>query len=159
MSDTIQGLLADHPDNAPAIGAPGRDWLSYGGLRQLTEDVRAALRGAGIGATDRVAIVLPNGAEMATAFVTVAQCATTAPLNPAYREDEFAFYLEDLKARAIILEEGYDGPALEAADRFGLKVLRLKPDRPHRRGHSACRARAAMARPRRPATRAPRMSR
>ena len=128
MSDTIQGLLADHPGNAPAIGAPGRDWLSYEGLRQLTEDVRAALRGAGIGATDRVAIVLPNGAEMATAFVTVAQCATTAPLNPAYREDEFAFYLEDLKARAIILEEGYDGPALAAAERFGLQVLRLKPD-------------------------------
>lgn len=128
MSDTIQGLLADHPATAPAIGAPGRGWLNYGGLRQLTEDVRAALRDAGIGAQDRVAIVLPNGAEMASAFVTVAQCATTAPLNPAYREDEFAFYLEDLKARAIILEEGYDGPALAAAERFGLKVLRLRPD-------------------------------
>jgi acyl-CoA synthetase (AMP-forming)/AMP-acid ligase II len=44
-----------------------------------------------IGATERVAIVLPNGPEMAVAFVTVAQSATTAPLNPAYKEDEFAF--------------------------------------------------------------------
>ena len=35
---------------------------------------------------------------MAVAFVTVAQSATTAPLNHAYKEDEFAFYLEDLKA-------------------------------------------------------------
>ena len=51
-----------------------------------------------IGATERVAIVLPNVPEMAVAFVTVAQSATTAPLNHAYKEDEFAFYLEDLKA-------------------------------------------------------------
>ncbi len=33
----------------------------------------------GIDASDRVAIVLPNGPEMASAFVTVAQAATTAP--------------------------------------------------------------------------------
>ncbi|MBK1636475.1 acyl--CoA ligase [Rhodovulum adriaticum] len=128
MSDTIKGLIASHPDAAQAIGAPDREWLSYGGLRSLADDTRAALRAAGVGAADRVAIVLPNGPEMATAFVTVAQAATTAPLNPAYREDEFAFYLEDLKAKAIILAEGYDGPALAAAKRFGLTVLRLSFD-------------------------------
>jgi hypothetical protein len=71
-----------------------------------------ALHAAGVGRGDRVAIVLPNGPEMAAAFVTVAQVATTCPLNPAYKEDEFAFYLEDLKAKAIILMEGEDGPGL-----------------------------------------------
>jgi len=91
--------------------------------------VAAQLHGAGIGRGDRVAIVLPNGPEMAAAFVCVAQCATTAPLNPGYREDEFAFYLEDLKAKALIVEAGYDGPALAAAQRFGLTILRLSvPD-------------------------------
>ena len=125
---TINALLAKHPGEAPAIGGPGRDWLDYDGLRALTERVREDLRAAGVGPSDRVAIVLPNGAAMATAFVTVAQAACTAPLNPAYREDEFAFYLEDLKARAIILEAGYDGPALAAARRFGLTVLRLAED-------------------------------
>ena len=60
---------------------------------------------------------------MAAAFVTVAQSATTAPLNPAYKEDEFAFYLEDLKARAIIIEAGYDGPARAAADRYNMTVV------------------------------------
>ncbi len=125
---TINALLAKHPGEAPAIGGPGRDWLDYDGLRALTERVSEDLRAAGVGPSDRVAIVLPNGAAMATAFVTVAQAACTAPLNPAYREDEFAFYLEDLKARAIILEAGYDGPALAAARRFGLTVLRLAED-------------------------------
>ena len=98
MAHTLKSLFAKHPDNAPAIGAPGREWMTYGELKSLSQDVRKILRSAGIGATERVAIVLPNGPEMAAAFVTVAQSATTAPLNPAYKEEEFAFYLEDLKA-------------------------------------------------------------
>ena len=125
MTDTLTARLAGHADTAPALGAPGRPWLTYGALRALTGDVGAALHGAGIGRGDRVAIVLPNGPEMAAAFVAVAQWAVTAPLNPAYTEDEFAFYLEDLGARAIVLAEGYDGPARAAADRFGLTVLTL----------------------------------
>jgi len=69
---TFQNLISRHPDTANAIGAPGRDWMSYGALKTLTTQVRTTLRGAGIGASDRVAIVLPNGPEMAAAFVTVA---------------------------------------------------------------------------------------
>ncbi|MEO0991934.1 MAG: AMP-binding protein, partial [Pseudomonadota bacterium] len=125
---TLSALLLTHPDASPALGAPGRDWLDYGGLRALAYDVADALHGAGIGRGDRVAIVLPNGPEMAAAFITVAQAATTAPLNPAYRQEEFEFYLEDLKAKAIILPDGYDGPALPAAEKFGLTILRLSFD-------------------------------
>ena len=127
---TLAALIQQHPDTANAIGAPGRDWMTYGDLKALTGDVRKALRAAGVGAKDRVAIVLPNGPEMAAAFITVAQAATTAPLNPAYKEDEFAFYLEDLKARAIIVEAGYDGPARAAAERFGLIIIELTPTDP-----------------------------
>lgn len=128
MGETFAHLLENHAADAPAIGAPGRGWLSFGGLRTLADRVRGDLNGFGIGPGDRVAIVLPNGPEMAAAFVTIAQAAVTAPLNPAYREDEFAFYLEDLKAKAIVLEEGYDGPALAAANRFDMKVLFLSSD-------------------------------
>ncbi|EAU42521.1 AMP-forming acyl-CoA synthetase/ligase [Fulvimarina pelagi HTCC2506] len=128
MARTIAELIKPHPETAPAIGAPGREWLSYGALREQTETVRAALRRSGVGASDRVAIVLPNGPDMAVAFITVAQSATTAPLNPAYKEEEFAFYLEDLKAKAIIVEAGYAGPARSAADKFGLTVIELSPD-------------------------------
>lgn len=125
MTDTISALIAPHPAEAPAIGAPGRAWLSYGALRALSAEITTSLHGLGIGRGDRVAIVLPNGPEMATAFFTVAQVATTAPLNPAYREEEYAFYLEDLRAKALIVEAGYDGPALAAAAQFGVAILRL----------------------------------
>ncbi len=128
MTPTIAALLAHTPADAPAIGSPGRDWLTYGGLRQLASDVADQLRGLGIGQQDRVAIVLPNGPEMATAFVTIAQAAVTAPLNPAYQQEEYAFYLSDLKAKALIVSASYDGPALAAAMSCGVAVLRLEFD-------------------------------
>jgi acyl-CoA synthetase (AMP-forming)/AMP-acid ligase II len=128
MSRTVSDLIADHPADAPAIGAPDRGWLSYGGLRDLSDEVTRTLHGIGIGRGDRVAIVLPNGPEMATAFFTIAQVATTAPLNPAYREEEYAFYLEDLQAKALVVAEDYDGPALVAAAKFGAAILRLSFD-------------------------------
>ncbi|MBO6602663.1 MAG: AMP-binding protein [Roseicyclus sp.] len=126
MTDTIAALFASQDADAPAFGAPGRTWLSYGGLRDLSATVAATLHAAGIGRGDRVAIVLPNGPEMAAAFVTIAQAAVTAPLNPAYREEEFAFYLEDLGARAVVLKAGDSGPAFEAARKMGLTILWLE---------------------------------
>ena len=128
MSSTLTSMLAAHAEDAPAIGASEKSWLTYGALRSLSQEVRTSLRANGIGAKDRVAIVLPNGAAMASAFITIAQAATTAPLNPNYREDEFAFYLEDLTAKAIVLEAGYSGPAEAAARRQGLAILRLQED-------------------------------
>ncbi|MEM1352225.1 MAG: acyl--CoA ligase [Pseudomonadota bacterium] len=125
MHKTISAFLADQDANSLAFGAPGRAWLTYGGLRDLSGSVRDALHGFGIGRSDRVAIVLPNGPEMAAAFVAIAQVAVTAPLNPAYREEEYAFYLEDLKAKALVVSEGDDGPAMAAATGLGIDIIRL----------------------------------
>ena len=70
MTQTLAALLAAANPDAPAIGAPDRPWLTYAGLAAQTARTRAALHGAGVGRGDRVAIVLPNGPEMASAFVT-----------------------------------------------------------------------------------------
>lgn len=129
MHTTMSALLSGHDGASPAIGAPDRAFLTYDGLRDLTESVRASLHAMGIGKGDRVAIVLPNGPEMATAFVTIAQVATTAPLNPAYREEEYDFYLSDLKAKALVVMDGYDGPAHAAATKAGMAIVRVNvPD-------------------------------
>ncbi|WP_439154796.1 acyl--CoA ligase [Yoonia sp.] len=125
MHTTMSALLSGHDGASPAIGAPDRPWLTYDGLRGLTDDVRSALNSMGVGRGDRVAIVLPNGPEMATAFVTIAQVATTAPLNPAYREEEYDFYLSDLKAKALVVMADDDGPAVAAATRAGMAIIRL----------------------------------
>ena len=51
-------------------------------------------------------MVLPNGPEAASAFISVACAATCAPLNPGYRQEELEFYLEDLNAKALIAYGG-----------------------------------------------------
>jgi acyl-CoA synthetase (AMP-forming)/AMP-acid ligase II len=128
MAETLAARIGAQDASALAIGAPGREWLSYGGLADQAAKVAAALHSAGVGRGDRVAIVLPNGPEMAVAFVTVAGVATTCPLNPAYKEDEFAFYLADLKAKAIVLMADEAGAAHKAALAMNLAVLRLSFD-------------------------------
>jgi acyl-CoA synthetase (AMP-forming)/AMP-acid ligase II len=125
---TITDLLAAHPAEVPAIGAPDRPWLDFAGLRALVAATGESLAAAGIGRGDRVAIVLPNGPEMAAAFIAVAAAATTAPLNPAYREEEYDFYLADLGAKALIVAAGDDGPAVAVAKRHGARILRLVHD-------------------------------
>ena len=74
MSDTTQidQLLARGEDSAVAISAPGRKALTYQRFRQHVEKTVAKLNDLGIGRNDTVAIVLPNGAEMASAFVSIA---------------------------------------------------------------------------------------
>ncbi len=82
----------------------------------------------GIGRGDRVAVVLPNGPEMAVAFLGVAASATCAPLNPAYRADEFDFYLSDLNAKAVLVSGGLDSPAVASAQKRAIPVLKLSLD-------------------------------
>ena len=122
---TLQDLLQAGADDAIAIAAPGRAALDYRGLRALVAATTASLNAAGIGRNDRVAIVLPNGPEMATCFVACASAVASAPLNPAYRADEFEFYLDDLQAKALIVEQGSSSPAVAAAHKQGVQVIEL----------------------------------
>ena len=127
MHHVLKDLLTAGADAAPALSAPGRQPLTFGELRALIGDTLAALNGVGIGRNDRVAIVLPNGPEMASCFIACANGVTSAPLNPAYRADEFEFYLSDLNAKALIVEQGSRSPAIEVARRLDLRVIELLP--------------------------------
>ena len=125
---TLRGLIASGQDDAVAIAARNAPPLSYGALRALIDHTVHSLNDLGVGRGDRVAIVLANGAEMATAFLCVASAAASAPLNPTYRQDEFEFYLEDLKAKALIVEAGSESPALRAAEKLGVALITLTPE-------------------------------
>jgi acyl-CoA synthetase (AMP-forming)/AMP-acid ligase II len=124
-ADTVPELLKAGAGASPSLGAPGRPPLTYDGLRALAARTAASLAAMGIGRGDRVAIVLPNGPEMAAGFVAIATAATTAPLNPAYRRDEFDFYLSDLGAKALVIGEGMESPARGAAAAKGIPIVEL----------------------------------
>lgn len=124
---TLVEMLSAGKDSDVALGAPGTPDLSYKGLRTLIIDTVRTLNGFGIGRNDRVAIVLKNGPEMASAFMAVACGTTSAPLNPAYRADEFEFYISDLQAKALIVEHDSDSPAISVAEKLGILVINLVP--------------------------------
>lgn len=123
----LKNLLEARVADDIALLASGREDLTYGAFSALVEDVFAALRRRGLARNDKLAIVLPNGPDMAAAFVTTACAVTAAPLNPAYREDEFHFYMEDLGAKALLVEEASTSPAIAAAKRLGIPVLTASP--------------------------------
>lgn len=125
MPSTLHELLARADASAVAIAAPGRPPLSHAALRTLVVRTLAALNAGGIGRNDRVAIVLPNGPEMASCFIACASGVTSAPLNPAYRAEEFEFYLSDLGAKALIVEAGSTSPARAVAGKLGVAVIEL----------------------------------
>ena len=122
--ETLLGLLPSS-GRGTAIAAPACRGIDYAELRGQTEAIGRQLRGVGVGPDDRVAIVLPNGPAMASAFVCMAPWCATAPLNPGYKADEFDFYLQDLNARALVVEEGAEPAAVAVAEARNVPVLRL----------------------------------
>src|SRR6476646_5015230 len=98
---TLLDLIAGADDH-PALLAPGRPALSYRQLRANVDALAAQLNGFGLGRGDRIAIAMGNGPEVILAFCAAALCGTAAPLNPKYKQDEFAFYYQDIHAKALI---------------------------------------------------------
>lgn len=127
---TILDFISEQARTQPeaiALLAPGREALDFAGLVRQIESTIDALNAMGVGRGDTLAIVLPNGPEMAAAFLGAASACGSAPLNPNYKESEFAFYLEDLQARALLVLENDQTPALAAARSLNVPVINLRP--------------------------------
>ncbi len=122
---TVEYLLSMGNDTAVAFAAPDRPALSHGELRRHIVKIERTLGASGLGRTDRVAIVLSNGPEMATTFLAVSSCSIAAPLNPRYSTAEFDFYLRDLNPKALIVEAGRDSASIAVAQRYAIPVITL----------------------------------
>ncbi|MCE2512117.1 MAG: AMP-binding protein [Acidimicrobiia bacterium] len=121
---TLRGLLDAGADHAPAIVASGGSVLTHGELRAEVDRLADRLSSLGLGPADRIAIVVPNGPEMALAFLAAAGAGCAAPLNPKYRADELRFYLDDLGAKALItLPDDSGATARDAARETAGAVL------------------------------------
>ncbi len=103
MTDTILDLLAGAPPERQAIVAPEFAGLTHADLLREVERLGTQLAACGIGRGDRVALALPNGPDLALLVLACACYATAAPLNPRYRQDEFAFSYGDTGAAALIV--------------------------------------------------------
>jgi len=79
--------------------------------------------------TDTVAIVLENGPDFITSFLSVINTCIAAPLNPSYTEGEFNFYFKDLKPKALITNFSKDHPSLNIAKKYKIKIINIKKHR------------------------------
>ncbi|MBN8245913.1 MAG: AMP-binding protein, partial [Verrucomicrobia bacterium] len=111
----------------PALLAADRDALTHGQLWDHVAQGVRDLNHLGLGRGDRVALALPQGADLALAFLTVAAGATAVPLNPASSASEFERLFQDLRPRALILAAGDASEARRVADASGVPVLDLTP--------------------------------
>lgn len=128
-SRTITELLARQATahrGDVAVGDLSRSALRYEQLDEFTHRCARFLLGLGVQRDDRVAIVLPNGPEMATTFLSVSRIATSAPLNPGLTRSEFRFYLDDLDARAVIVAENDTTEASAAAIDLGIALVTIR---------------------------------
>ena len=110
---------------AEAILSPGYTPVTYGELFSQVQKIIIQLHEFGIASDDRVAFILPNGPEMALAFLATACAGISAPLNPLYTAEEYEYYLTDLKAKAILVFQGDDSPALAVSRKSGIKILEI----------------------------------
>ena len=112
--DTVAGLISRDAVGVALVTVEG-DVMEYPALRLEVERLATQLRGVGLGPNDRIAIVLPNGPEMALVLLAAMSVGCAAPLNPKYREEEFRIYLDDLRAAALVTIDGLAPAALAAA--------------------------------------------
>jgi 4-hydroxybenzoyl-CoA reductase gamma subunit len=114
------------PDQA-AIVLSGSAPLSYLELQNLIDDFRADLRAAGFGASSRIAIALPSGPHAALAIIAVACSAVAVPLNPRHTLDEIEKSFATLRPEAVVLLQGSDSIARQAALSKGVPVIEAVP--------------------------------
>jgi acyl-CoA synthetase (AMP-forming)/AMP-acid ligase II len=126
--ETLADLLSDEFSARTAVIIPGGPVVTHGQLREQVFRLAEALRRGGVEPQSTVSIVLPNGLEFLAVFLA-ATCARAiaAPLNSAYKVEEFKFYMQDAEARAVIVPPG-EHPAREAAAQLNLPVWEARLD-------------------------------
>lgn len=119
----ISEALSRRLGKSPVICAPDQRPLSFHELDEVIDSTIRFLNWQGIGRSDAVAVVLPNGPELAAAFLAISAGAIFAPLNPAYSAREFEFYLRDLGVRALVTQPGFCEAASQTASVLGIPVI------------------------------------
>jgi len=129
MTTTLLDLLRPEFSSRTAIVLPESNVkITYDDLRHQVQSLAESLAAFGIGRNDRVGMALPNGLPTIVGFLAASMAGTAAPLNPAYRDDEFRFFLEDTSAKVLLLPPDGAEAARTAAAATSVPVLTIDMD-------------------------------
>jgi oxalate---CoA ligase len=100
--------------------------ISYRELSTEVFSFQQKLAKLGITYRSAVSIALPNTYEFIVAFLASSwQRAIAAPLNPTYKQEEFEFYIDDLKSVLALVPRGSfreGSPAVRAARKYKIAI-------------------------------------
>jgi oxalate---CoA ligase len=115
--EPLSALLAHGEPARPAFVVPdGGQVLTYARVAAGIEALAQRLAGAGVRRGDRVALTLPNGPDFVLLLLAItALGAAAAPLNPAYTQAEFDFFLTDIAPRLFLIPASRPAAAADAA--------------------------------------------
>ena len=119
-------MFQDHNDDNIALTSETNSKLLYGELKLFVNKISRQLAGNVITNKDRAAIILPNGPYMASSFLAISSYMSAAPLNPAYKTNEYEFYLKDLSPKIVIVEPNSKNNVIEVAKKLKIPVCEIK---------------------------------
>ncbi|XP_043723086.1 probable CoA ligase CCL9 [Telopea speciosissima] len=119
---TLTGLLKKAAEQFPshrALSASGKFDLTHAQLQELIDQAASRLIAVGVKPGDVVALTFSNTVEFVIMFLAVIRArATAAPLNAAYTQDEFEFYLSDSESKILLTSEQGNQAAQAAASKL-----------------------------------------
>jgi acyl-CoA synthetase (AMP-forming)/AMP-acid ligase II len=115
--ESLGALLAPGAPSRPAFVVPeSAQVLTYAQVAARIETLAQRLAGAGVRRGDRVALTLPNGPDFVLLLLAITVLgAAAAPLNPAYTETEFTFFLTDIAPMLFLIPASRPAAAAAAA--------------------------------------------
>jgi acyl-CoA synthetase (AMP-forming)/AMP-acid ligase II len=125
-AEPLSALLARGEPARPAFVVPeSGQVLTYAQVAGRIETLAGRLAAAGVRRGDRVALTLPNGPDFVLLLLAIITLgAAAAPLNPAYTETEFTFFLTDIAPRLFLIQASR--PAVAAAAATATDVLTVE---------------------------------
>ncbi len=126
--ETLAELHDQDPLRPALITAEDGTTLTHSQLAQRVHTLAGRLASAGLRRADRVALSLPNGPEIVQLLLAItALGAAAAPLNPAYTESEFSFYLSDIEPKLLLVPASRPASAVSAAQAGSVPLMTVQP--------------------------------
>ena len=126
LADILSHYGQTTPQQIAILAVDGTS-LTYGALWTRTTEIAGELRRFGVAAGDRVAVVLPGGADASVATVAVASAAVCVPLHAGFSTGELRRALQELDVSALLTSRDLESAGRSAAYSLGLPVIELSP--------------------------------
>ena len=101
-AELIERNLRAGRAQAPAIWSGGKT-LTYGEVDALVDRIAASLLRAGVEPEQRVLFIMPDSPDLAAGYLAAMKIGAVAvPCNPLLRPADYAYFLEESRARVLV---------------------------------------------------------